>query len=146
MSLGSAADPNARGWAVDACYGPSKSSKFPNTVQLALFNGDPAAAGAEMTNAGGYARVVIDATSATNFPDAVAPNWQKTLGTTVQFAASTGAFSGGFNYWAFISPDNHLLDSGQVVDPNTNAPVTITVTQPNTIVRFLANKLSITVS
>lgn len=146
MAFGSATDPVARGWAVDACYGPSKSSKLPATVQLCLYSGDPTAGGTELGATGGYAPVVIDATDATNFPDAVAPDYDKTLGVTVQFPASTGAFSSGFDYWAFKSPDDHLLDSGQVLDPTTNAPVTITVSQPNTVVRFLLNKLSITVT
>lgn len=143
MALGSTANPAARNMALDACYGDARSTRWPASVQLALFNGDPTAAGVELTSAGGYARPVI-ANSSTNFPDAT--GGVKTSGTTVQFAASTGAFSSGFNYWAFIDGSGNLLDSGQVTDPNTAAPITITVSQSNTIVRFLATKLAITVS
>ena len=143
MALGSAANPAARNMALDACYGDARSSRWPASVQLALYAGDPTAGGTELTSAGGYARVVIANTSA-NFPDAAAGI--KTSGSTTQLNASTGAFSAGFSHWAFLDASNNLLDSGQVTDPNTNAPVTITVSQANTIVRFLAGKLAIAVS
>lgn len=143
MSLGSAANPTARNMALDACYGDARSTRWPASVQLALFNGDPATGGTELTNAGGYSRAVI-ANSSANFPDAA--SGVKTSGTTTQFSPSTGAFSAGFTHWAFIDASSNLLDSGQVTDPNTNAPVTITVSQSNTIVRFLAGKLAISVS
>lgn len=143
MALGSAASPFARNIALDACYGDSKSSLWPASLQVALWNGDPAAGGSELTSAGGYARAVVANTTA-NFPNAAAG--VKTSATTTQFAASTGAFSSGFTHWAFMDGSGNLLDSGQVTDPNTNAPVTITVSQANTIVRFLATKLAISVS
>lgn len=143
MALGSAANPAARNMALDACYGDNKSSLWPASIQVCLYNGDPTAGGAELTNAGGYAPAVVANTTA-NFPNAAAG--VKTSGTTTQFSPSTGAFSSGFNYWAFKDGSGNLLDSGQVTDPTTNAPVTITVSQANTIVRFLAGKLAIAVS
>ena len=133
----------ARNMALDACDGDAHSTRWPASLQLALFNGDPTAGGTEMTNAGSYARAIIANTSA-NFPDAA--SGVKTSGATTQFAPSTAAYSAGFNYWAFFDGSGNILDSGQVTDPNTNAPVTITVSQANTIVRFLAGKLAISVS
>ena len=143
MTLGSTANPAARNMALDACYGDARSTRWPASIQLALFNGDPSAGGTELTSAGGYVRAVIANTSA-NFPDATAG--VKTSGTTTQFSPSTGSFSAAFNYWAFFDGSGNLLDAGQVTDPTTNSPVTITISQSNTIVRFLAGKLAITVS
>jgi len=146
MSLGTTADPEARGWALDACYGPSKSSKWPDSVLLALFHGDPTTGGTELAATGGYIAVVIDNTSIDNFPDAVGPDWEKLLGVSVLFAPSTGAFSDDADYWAFLSPDGHILDSGPINDPVTGAPLAISVTAADTIVRFLAGQLSILTS
>lgn len=143
MSLGSASNPTARNMALDACYGDNRSTVWPASLQLALYAGDPTSGGSELSSTGGYARVVV-ANTTTNFPAASAG--VKTNGVTVSFAASTAAFSAGFNYWAFLDGSSNLLDSGQVTDPNTNSPITITVSQSNTIVRFLSGKLAISVS
>lgn len=103
MSLGST---KARNMSLDACYGDAHSSTWPATIWLHLFVSDPTQGGIELTSAGGYAPVSA-ANSTANFPDA--SGGQKTTATAMDFAASTGAWSGPADYWWFTDSQTALV-------------------------------------
>lgn len=143
MTLGTHTDHTARNMSLDASYGANKGSAWPASVNLRLYNGDPSATvpGTELSAAGGYGPVSV-ANSGTNFPAAATS--KKSNGVDVSFAASGGAWSSGATYWAFES-GGVIYDSGQIVDPTTGVPMTLTVSAAGVIVRFAAGKLTITV-
>jgi hypothetical protein len=53
--------------ALKACYGDTRSSEWPASFTMHLYDGHPLDGGAELTSAGGYAAITVANTSA-NFP------------------------------------------------------------------------------
>jgi hypothetical protein len=80
---------------VNAQAGATKSNLFPDTMYVRLLDGnpqDPDDPGAELTSAGGYARIgPIDMTSASIWPAAVGGT--KANETQINGTASSGAYS-----------------------------------------------------
>lgn len=68
--MSSPIDLAAQNAALDALLGDGAAASIPSSWEVALFDGDPAAGGAELDSAGGYVRAVIANDSAT-WPDAV---------------------------------------------------------------------------
>jgi hypothetical protein len=128
---------------LDADYGASRSTAFPATVYLGLFNGDPSVSGSELdTSTGGYARLAIPNDSS-NW--GVASGGVKTNLLTLYMSASTGAFNVPADYFGFFdaSVGGNLLDTGQLLDISNN-PTTITVSQAGVVLQFAAGSIQIT--
>lgn len=108
MSLGSTA---AKNIAIRACYGSSRSSLWPATVDFRLYVGNPTAGGVEMTG-GGYAPVSVANTDA----NMGVPTGGILTPATVAFATSTGAWSGGAppDFFAITDGAGTILDTGTV--------------------------------
>ena len=129
--------------ALDANYGASRSTAFPATVYLALFNGDPTVSGSELSpSTGGYTRLSIP-NDATNW--GAASSGVKSNLLTLYMPASTGAFNASANYFGFYdaSVGGNLLDTGQLLDISNN-PTTITVSQAGVVIKFAAGSIQIT--
>lgn len=90
-------DVAAQNAALDALLGSGKASGVPSSWEVALFAGDPANGGTELTGTGGYVRVTVTNNS-TNFPNA--SGGIKTAA-VVLFAAPSAAWSDTANYWVF---------------------------------------------
>jgi hypothetical protein len=86
MPLGST---TYEGKALKACYGSTRSSEWPASFTLHLYDGHPLNGGVELTSAGGYAAVTV-ANSDTNFPVVDG----EIDGPFQDFPVSTGAWSG----------------------------------------------------
>lgn len=83
-------DVDAQNAALDAVLGDGAAASMPTSFELALFNGDPANGGTELTPTGGYARATADNDTAT-FPDA--DSGQK-VSATISFTAPSGPWVG----------------------------------------------------
>lgn len=125
----------AKNISLDACYGGSKSSVWPATVYMALFAGDPADTGVELTSAGGYARVAIT-NDTTHWP--AAAGGQKANALEVAFPASSAAWSATATHFALMSAltAGNKLDSALLTSP-------VAVTAAATTVVFPANSLTL---
>ena len=79
---------------LDALAGPGKAAGLPNTMWVALYDGDPRDGGLELTlGTGGYARLgSISMTSGTMWPAATGRS--KGNAQTIYGVESTGAWSG----------------------------------------------------
>lgn len=141
MTLGTHTDHTARNASLDANYGTNKAANWPSAFNLRLYSANPVTGGAELAATGGYVPLSV-ANSGTNFPAAATSI--KGNGVAFSMAASTGAWSAAVAYWA-LEAAGVIYDSGQITDPTTGTPTTITVAQANVTVRFGIGKLTITV-
>lgn len=105
---------------LEASYGPNRGALRPSAHEIALFFGDPVDGGVELSSAGGYARVPVDAdtdwTPAAN--GEMATVW-------LQFPDTTDEYESTGTHWALIYDDGGdvLDDSGPLVDPlNVTGP------------------------
>lgn len=137
MSVGSITAKNAY---LDATYGSSAAlgAGVPSAWYLAFFNGDPVAGGTELTSTGGYQRIMI---ANTNAVWRVASAGQKKNAVDIQATPSSGAYSAQITHVAFMDDPNtgNMWDTGALTTP-------LTVTDPNTMVRFRADNVVITVT
>lgn len=134
MTLGSVA---ARNRLLDDCYGDGHAPGEPATHYLALFVGDPTAAGVELdtTNCPGYTRLPI---ANTNASWAGATNGSKTTSADLTMAAATGPWSQQPDYMAIMDAPN----GGNIGD---TGPLASALTIANgQAVRFPAGSLTIT--
>lgn len=95
---------------LDASYGTTRAAHRPSSHELALFYGNPADGGTELTSDGGYARVTIDEA-----------DWQAASGGEkspgfVTFPAPTDAWSDEATHWALLYGADVLDDWGPLAD------------------------------
>jgi hypothetical protein len=130
--------------ALDACYGANKAAGWPATVYLAFFNGDPTAAGTELTGTGGVARTAL-ANNGTNF--GAAAGGIKNNAAQWSTGVSSGAWTDPADHWAFYDAltGGNLLDSGQLVDGGGTA-TTVAVTAANQIIVIPVGDFALTQS
>lgn len=77
-------------------YGAAKGTSAPANLEVALFDGDPANGGTELTSAGGYEAVTVP-NDATTWPDAPADG--EIVSAPIVFPTSTAAWSATALYW-----------------------------------------------
>ncbi len=85
-------DVAAQNQTLDALLGTG----LPASFEVALFDGDPSAGGAELTSAGGYLRPVVD-NDAVLFPNPAADGQKTSI--PIAFANPSGNWSAVAQYW-----------------------------------------------
>ena len=127
MPLGSDAARNA---VLDASL---SSTAAPESLYLALFAGDPASGGVEISG-GGYARVAVPRSAW-----AAASGGQKSNSAELTFPTSTGAWSGTATHTALMSASTggDRWDTGALGSP-------VAVTESGAVVSFPAGTLTAT--
>lgn len=84
---------------LDSIFGDDHATVWPNTLWLAMFNGDPNGAGVEVTTMDtSYARVELD-NDDTNFPPA--SGGIQALAEVAEWSGATDAW-GPVSHWAFM--------------------------------------------
>lgn len=92
-------------------------SSAPSGFEVALFVGDPADGGSELSGAGGYARVTVPNDSST-WPDA--PVDGSITSALVSFPVSSGAWADSPTHFLLVNADTgDAGDSGLLSDPVT---------------------------
>lgn len=115
--MSSPVDVDAQNAALDALLGDGAAGSVPTSWEVALFAGDPANGGTELTSAGGYVRPVIANDTAT-WPDAV--DGEK-LSAIIDFDAPTDAWSATATYFLLIDHADSTTQwfPGLLLDPLT---------------------------
>lgn len=112
MALVSVAAQNA---SLAMSYGASHGSLAPDNLEVALYVGDPANGGTELSATGGYVAVTVANDGAT-WPDAPADG--AITSAPIAFAASTDAWSDTADWWLIRDADTgDAWDSGLLSDP-----------------------------
>lgn len=91
----------ARNASLAMSYGAARGSSAPDNIAVALFNGNPADGGTEITG-GGYARVVLP-NDVTTWPDA--PSAGEITSAPVTFPTSSGAWSDDADWYQIYDDD-----------------------------------------
>ena len=104
----------ARNASLAMSYGASRGSLAPDSLEVALFDGDPANGGTEITG-GGYARLTVP-NDATTWPDAPASGAITSAQLTM--ATSSGAWTGEASYFQLYDADTgDAWDDGVLATP-----------------------------
>lgn len=119
---------------LDGDYGTTRGPHAADQHELALYDGDPALSGVELTG-GGYARPTVDPA---DWADAV--GGAKSTNAPVQFADASGAWASQARYWVLFDAADHVtawdyaaLNEPLNVSPGPGPAVQLTVFYADTV-------------
>jgi hypothetical protein len=138
MSLGSV---TARNDSLASCYGDSHSPAWPDSLTLALYTGDPASGGTQLSTANGYAPITV-----TNNSTSFAAPSGGSIANAALFSTLpwSGTDSQTADHWAFLDGLGNVLDCGPITQSDGVTPMTVGPFGPGDLVKFLPGALVIT--